>query len=813
MHSRYTFKKLSTLILLVLIPFLFSQCRAANEAADRLLFGVTESLGLATATEDPAVVPACTSDATVTSQTISLSEDGDVNATYDNTKDKSLNEVDVVADGTSWGYRSYETCVYLNTTFTGTVEIPVEINSSYAGRITTTHSWTAGAIAIATLPTKFTFTASGDTNATRECIKFTMVNDLARNPSESPLKVSLGKMIQKTAGGDVDSSGFYAGKDVCDVSVSLDDNEGPGIRVSNSNPMEEPPGVAPRLATTSFKVVLRQAPTANVTIGINDTYDSVNSGNRESTAAPTNLIFTTANWNTPQTVTVTSVDDLEVDGLKTYTIQTQNTVSTDTDYNGIKPRDVVIYNYDKSVPGYAFERFDATNGVTTTAGGTITGFATDENNQMGSTYANYKLKLRSKPTANVTLTFVKGCGIRCNLITTSITFTPSNWNVYQSVLVEGAPDVADSGNFDYTITSTITSTDPTYKTGGTVTPPVFSIRSCDNDNLHLIQPCNFSGQKFGIAGKGDPFIGAEPSATNGIWLITKTSPGSTVTVPLSSTDTTEGTVPANVTIDSGTYNRMVAAAANQIILTHVDDTIVDGSVNWTATTAAATTGLTYDTSDIEATTTDNENYYYVKVTGNTKEADAATTATIDVCLGADNPTAAVTLNIACTVASDECGNLSAASITFPIGSQVSLANASDAGCPNDAKRQSFTVEGFDDTFADGTQPFTITLTKVATADTGYTSAPNPGATPSINNLDNEAPGKAIFVSTSSYNGELGTSTGVKNTDSICNSTKPGFAPSGTYKAMMVSSSSGEVTRSCSWRYGLGINSRKLLLPM
>jgi hypothetical protein len=53
--------------------------------------------------------------------------------------------------------------------------------------------------------------------------------------------------------------------------------------------------------------------------------------------------------------------------------------------------------------------------------------------------------------------------------------------------------------------------------------------------------------------------------------------------------------------------------------------------------------VTYDPSDIFATTTDNENYYYVKVTGNTKEADAATTATIDVCLGANNPSNASTL--------------------------------------------------------------------------------------------------------------------------------------------------------------------------
>jgi hypothetical protein len=92
---------------------------------------------------------------------------------------------------------------------------------------------------------------------------------------------------------------------------------------------------------------------------------------------------------------------------------------------------MLYIQYDKSVPGYAYERFNGTNGVTTAAaGGTITGFATDENNQMGSTYANYKLKLRSKPTANdVTLNLSTNCGTKCNLLQLAITFTPSNWNL------------------------------------------------------------------------------------------------------------------------------------------------------------------------------------------------------------------------------------------------------------------------------------------------------------------------------------------------------------------------------------------------
>jgi hypothetical protein len=772
----------------VFIIFLIINCNGTTNTSDNFLFGLSERYDRflnnissdSSSSSSAGSTQSCTSDVTITTKIISISEDGDVNATYNQSADSGLTETDTDG-GTAWGYRSYETCLYLNTAFTGTVDIPIATNSTYAGRVTTNLSFPVG-VNGNPLPAKFSFTASGVAN--RQCIKFTRVNDAIRNTTENPFKIEFGSMTQKDSG-NVVVSGYYTDKDVCDISLSMEDDEGPGIRVSNiSRVMEEPGTSTPN--DGSFLVVLRTAPTANVTIPMNEKNDSVNANNREGTMSPTTLTFTTGNWSTPQTVTVTSVDDFEVDGLKTYIIQTQNTSSTDSDYNGIDPRDVVIYNKDQSVPGYAYQRFDGTSGVTASSGGTVNGFATDENNQMGFSYANFQLKLRSKPTADVTLSFSTNCGAKCSIQVPNLTFTTTNWGTYQTFQVRGAADGADAGNQDYNITVTASSSDTTYNT--TVSEPTFVIRSCDNDNSHLIQPCNFSGSPFGTS--ASRLSGAEPSASTNLWLITKSDPGATVTVPLSSSDTTEGTVPADVTITSSNYNTLITSGANQIVLTHADDSIVDGSQNWTVVTAAATGGLTYNTSDIEATTTDNENYYYINVTGNTQEG-TATAATIDVCLGADNPTQSVTINIACTNAGDECGTLSTSSIVFPTSSQVSIANASNANCSNDAKRQSFTVQGLDDTYADGAQTFTLTLTKAATTDTNYSGAPNP-ATASVSNSDNEPAGKAIFVTSSSYNGEM-TAQGVLGADSNCNSNRPGHAPSGTYKALIASDSSGNVT--------------------
>src|SRR5207249_6779117 len=68
--------------------------------------------------------------------------------------------------------------------------------------------------------------------------------------------------------------------------------------------------------TATFTVVLTSQPTANVTIGLT----SSNTG--EGTVSPASLIFTAANWNVAQTVTVTGVDDSVVDGNVAYTIVT-----------------------------------------------------------------------------------------------------------------------------------------------------------------------------------------------------------------------------------------------------------------------------------------------------------------------------------------------------------------------------------------------------------------------------------------------------------------------------------------------------------
>jgi hypothetical protein len=79
-------------------------------------------------------------------------------------------------------------------------------------------------------------------------------------------------------------------------------------------------------ATDAYTVVLSTAPTANVTIAMNP--------GTQVTVVPPTLTFTPANWNVPQTVTVTAVDDALVEGPHAATIA-HTAASTDAAYSGI----------------------------------------------------------------------------------------------------------------------------------------------------------------------------------------------------------------------------------------------------------------------------------------------------------------------------------------------------------------------------------------------------------------------------------------------------------------------------------------------
>src|SRR6185436_10208722 len=104
----------------------------------------------------------------------------------------------------------------------------------------------------------------------------------------------------------------YNARNAADVSAINIDDDVAGITITPTSGLitSEAGG------TSSFTVALNSRPTGNVIIGLSS------GDTTEGTLSASSLTFTTANWNLPQTVTVTGVDDSVDDGDDSYSIIT-----------------------------------------------------------------------------------------------------------------------------------------------------------------------------------------------------------------------------------------------------------------------------------------------------------------------------------------------------------------------------------------------------------------------------------------------------------------------------------------------------------
>ncbi|MET0794594.1 MAG: hypothetical protein ABW061_23945, partial [Polyangiaceae bacterium] len=97
--------------------------------------------------------------------------------------------------------------------------------------------------------------------------------------------------------------------------------------------------------SATFSVVLKSQPLGPVSIALSSNPAA------ESTLSPTALSFTTANWKTAQTVTVTGADDGTVGTSTPYSVVTAAAVSAlDSGYNGFNAADVACTNTTPAAP-------------------------------------------------------------------------------------------------------------------------------------------------------------------------------------------------------------------------------------------------------------------------------------------------------------------------------------------------------------------------------------------------------------------------------------------------------------------------------
>ena len=137
----------------------------------------------------------------------------------------------------------------------------------------------------------------------------------------------------------VSADSAYSGMNAADVSVDTLDDDTAAVTVNAAMGLTvtEAAGAG---HTATFTVVLTSEPLADVVIGLSS------SDTTEGTVGPAFLTFTAANWDTPQTVTITGVDDAADDADVAFTIVTAAALGTGSGYAGINPADVSVTNLD-----------------------------------------------------------------------------------------------------------------------------------------------------------------------------------------------------------------------------------------------------------------------------------------------------------------------------------------------------------------------------------------------------------------------------------------------------------------------------------
>ncbi|MCY2995842.1 MAG: dockerin type I domain-containing protein, partial [Planctomycetota bacterium] len=124
------------------------------------------------------------------------------------------------------------------------------------------------------------------------------------------------------------------------VTVTTNDDDVAGFTLSKATATVTEPNT-----TDTFTVVLTRQPLTDVVF-------SVTSGDTgEVTVSPSTVTFTSANWNTAQTVTLTAADDMTVDGPQTSTVTVSVVdASSDNAWDPLADKTVTVTTNDDDPP-------------------------------------------------------------------------------------------------------------------------------------------------------------------------------------------------------------------------------------------------------------------------------------------------------------------------------------------------------------------------------------------------------------------------------------------------------------------------------
>jgi hypothetical protein len=325
----------------------------------------------------------------------------------------------------------------------------------------------------------------------------------------------------------------YAGRQLAPVEVTNDDDDSPGVRV-----VVPPAG----LTTTegggqaSFTVALATQPESDVEITV------ASSATDEATLSPTVLTFTAANWNAPQTVTLTGQDDEVQDGLQEFDVSFV-VASADADYEARTVVNLTGTNADNDQAGISIANLGGVLNLTTS--------------ELPHGPVGFTVVLDSRPTENVTIPIVSRNAAEGVAAPASLTFTPDNWASPQTVNLTGQDDLVADGIQVYVVQVGPATGDATY---AALPLRNVEVRNTDND-IPAINVDPLTTLEVVENGEQDSFT-----------VVLNSQPTANVVIPIASSDPGEATVsPASLTFTRDNWN-----APQTVLVTGRSDLLQDG---------------------------------------------------------------------------------------------------------------------------------------------------------------------------------------------------------------------------------------------
>ena len=413
------------------------------------------------------------------------------------------------------------------------------------------------------------------------------------------------------------------------------------------------------------------------------------------TVSPASLTFTTSNWATKQTVTLTGVDD-DIDNANDRRNITLSHGVNGGNYSSVTVADKTIAIIDDDEPEVWFESIPSSLSEN---GGTDT----------------YKVRLSLRPTATVTVSPSSSDTDAMTVSPASLTFTTSNWATKQTVTLTGVDDNVDNAS-DRRNTTLSHGVNGGNYSGVTVADRTIAITDDDDvPTLSLTLSPSSISENGGVSTVTARLSGASSADTEVTVSASAVSPADSSNFTLSSND--ELTIAAGATVSTGT-----------VTITGVDDVVVGPDKRVTVSGDASGGNGVSDPSDVTLTITDDDTPVI------TIAADADTVA--------EGETITFTLSVAPAPTQALSVNVSVGEGTIFLTSSVTIAA--------DSSSAQFTRATYDDSVDEPDAAVSATIVY----GTGYTvGTPN---TAYVVVTDNDDPPELSISRSSTAEGDSGT---------------------------------------------------------